>query len=87
MQRKGSRNEYFQQRIPADVKQTAIEWRLEFHLPAGEAVIIVPVTERTSSIKFSLRTFDPAEVKMRQAEAARQAELHWKALRQTEAVT
>ena len=85
MRRKGSRNEYFQQRIPADVKQAAIGRALEFQV-GGETVSFV-VTERSSSIKFSLRTSDPAEVKVRQAEAVRQAELHWKALRQTEPVT
>jgi Phage integrase, N-terminal SAM-like domain len=85
MQRKGSRNEYFQQRIPADLKQAAIGRRLTF-LIAGEAVSFA-VTERSHAIKFSLRSSDPAEVKVRQAEAARQAELHWKALRQTRAVS
>jgi site-specific recombinase XerD len=85
MQRKGSRNVYFQQRIPADVKQAAIGRRLEF-LVGGETVRFA-VTEQSHAIKFSLRTFDPAEVKLRQAEAARQAELHWTALRQTKPVT
>jgi hypothetical protein len=85
MRRKGSRKEYFQQRIPADLKQAAIGRRLTF-LIAGEAVSFA-ATERSHAIKFSLRSSDPAEVKLRQAEAARQAELHWKALRQTKAVT
>ena len=85
MRRKGSRNEYFQQRIPADVKQAAIGRALEFQV-GGESVSFV-VTERSPSIKFSLRSSDPAEVKVRQADAVRQAELHWKALRQTEPVT
>jgi hypothetical protein len=85
MQRRGSRNVYFQQRIPADVKQAAIGRRLEF-LVGGEAVRVA-VTAQSHAIKFSLRAFDPAEVKVRQAEAARQAELHWTALRQTKAAT
>jgi hypothetical protein len=85
MQRKGSRNIYFQQRIPADVKGAAIGRRLEF-LVGGE-MVSVAATERSHAIKFSLRSSDPAEVKLRQAEAARQAELHWKALRQIKAVT
>jgi hypothetical protein len=87
MRRKGSRNVYFQQRIPADVKQRLAViggQRLLAFQVAGEAVA---VTGRSSPIKFSLRTSDPAEVKVRQAEAARQAELHWAALRQTKAVT
>jgi hypothetical protein len=84
MQRRGSRNEYFQQRIPADVKRAAIGRRLTF-LVAGEAVSKL-VAERTLFVRFSLRSSDPTEVKVRQAEAARQAELHWTALRQTKAV-
>jgi hypothetical protein len=84
MQRKGSRNEYFQQRIP-HLKQAAIGRRLAL-VVAGETVSFA-VTERSHVIKFSLRTSDSTEVKVRQAEAARQAELHWKALRQTKAVT
>jgi site-specific recombinase XerD len=85
MRRSGSRNEYFQARIPADVKQAAIGRRLEFQV-AGEAVS-KPITERTLFVRFSLRSSDPGEVKVRQAEAVRQAELHWKALRQTKPVT
>jgi hypothetical protein len=85
MRRSGSRNEYFQARIPADVKHAAIGRRLEFQV-AGETVS-KPITERTLFVRFSLRSSDPAEVKVRQAEAVRQAELHWKALRQTKAVT
>jgi hypothetical protein len=50
-----------------------------------ETVRTVVITVSTSSIKFSLRSSDPAEVKLRQAQVARQAELHWKALRQTKA--
>jgi hypothetical protein len=85
MRRKGSRNGYFQQRIPADIKpRLASGRRLEF-LVAGETTSIA-VTERSPSIKFSLRTSDPAEIKMRQADVARQAELYWKALRQTKAL-
>ena len=62
MRRKGSRNEYFQQRIPADVKQRLMEAQggqrvLEFQV-AGETVRKA-VTGHTKSIKFSLRTSDP----------------------------
>jgi hypothetical protein len=98
MRHKGSRNVYFQQRIPADVKHrlATIGRRrvLEFRFVATDAVdgsdgktVSVAVTGRSSSIKFSLHTSDPTEVKVRQAEAARQAELHWTALRQINAVT
>jgi integrase len=67
------------------VKQAANGRRLEF-LVGGETVRVA-VTEQSHAIKFSFRTFDPAQVKPRQAEAARQAELHWTALRQTKPVT
>jgi hypothetical protein len=85
MQRKGSRNVYFVQRIPADVKEAAIGRQLEFLV--GEETVRFAITEHSHAIRFSLRTFDPAEVKLRQAEAARRAELHWTALRQTKAMT
>ena len=81
MRRKDSRNGYFQQRIATDVKPLAIGRTLEFQV--GGETVSVGVTERSAIVKFSLRSSDPAEVKLRQAEAARQAELHWKALRQT----
>ncbi len=81
MQRKGSRNAYFQQRIPADVKQAAAGRRFDFQV--GEETVTVAVAQGANAIKFSLRSSDPAEVKVRQAGAVRQAELHWKALRQT----
>jgi integrase len=84
MRRKDSRNGYFQQRIPADVRPLAIGRTLEFQV--GGETVSVPVTERSAIIKFSLRSSDPAQVKLRLAEAASQAELHWKALRQAEPV-
>ena len=52
MRRRGSRNEYFQQRIPADVKQAAIGRRLEFQV-AGETVSLRH--RAISFVKFSLR--------------------------------
>ena len=85
MRRKGSRNEYFQQRIPADVKRAAVGRALEFYV-AGETVRVA-ITEQSNAIKFSLRSSDPADVKVRQADAVRQAELYWKALRQNEPIT
>ena len=85
MQRKGSRNVYFVQRIHADVKKAAIGRKLVFEV--GGQVATVAVTAQPHAIKFSLRSSDPVEVKVRQAAAARQAELHWMALRQTKAMT
>jgi hypothetical protein len=85
MRRKDSRNGYFQQRIPADVRPHAIGRTLEFQV--GGETVSVRVTERSAIIKLSLRSSDPVEVKLGQAEATRQAELHWKALRQTAPVT
>jgi hypothetical protein len=85
IRRKDSRNGYFQQRIPADVRPHAIGRTLEFQV--GGETVSVRVTERSAIIKLSLRSSDPVEVKLGQAEATRQAELHWKALRQTAPVT
>jgi hypothetical protein len=53
----------------------------EFRI-AGQPVSVA-VTARSALIKFSLRTSDLIEIKLRQAEAARQAEVCWKALRQS----
>ena len=67
------------------MKPLGIGRRFEFEV--GDRRVSVAVAEHTPSIKFSLRTSDPTEVKAREAEAAKQAELHWKVLRQTEPVT
>jgi hypothetical protein len=61
MQRKGSRNVYFQQRIPADVKQGAIGRRLEFLL--GGEMVSVAVTERSHAI--SSRSDHPTPLRSR----------------------
>lgn len=85
MRRRGSRNGYFQQRIPVSVKPLAVGRRIV--LPVGEGTVSVMVTERMEFIKFSLRSADPTEVKVRQAMAAAHLERVWKALLQAAPVT
>ena len=51
-------------------------------MPLGNASVRIPITPRTDCIRFSLRTRDPAQVKIRQAQAAAHLEMTWQALRQ-----
>ena len=80
MKRKDSRNGYFQQRIPADIRARAAGRSIEFAL--GEETLCVVISGSAQAIKFSLRSSDPAEVKVRQAAVTARLELYWKALRQ-----
>ena len=68
MRRKGSRNAYFVQRIPSDVKAQAVGLRLA--IPVGDTTHHVQVGAHAKDIRFSLRAADPSEVKVRQAAAA-----------------
>ncbi|MDR3407891.1 MAG: tyrosine-type recombinase/integrase [Methylovirgula sp.] len=80
VKRSGSSVPYFVQRIPTDVRASAIGRTLE--VPLGNASVRITITPRTDSIRFSLRTRDPAQVKIRQAQAAAHLEMTWQALRQ-----
>jgi integrase len=86
MKRSGSTIPQFVQRIPADVRHRAIGRTLTIGLGEGSKseTIAVKITERTAAVRFSLRARDPAEVKIRQAQAAAQLETAWQALRQAE---
>jgi len=79
MRREGSRNEYFRQRIPADVKPLAVG--LSLSLPVGEETATVAIAADTKVIKVSLRTAEPSEVKIRQAKLAAHLEGIWRHLR------
>lgn len=63
MKREGSRNRYFVKRIPVAVKGRAVG--LTLSLPVGDAVVPFVVSPTTQSIRVSLRTDDPGEVKAR----------------------
>jgi hypothetical protein len=80
MKRKSSRSAYFVQRIPADIKSKIIGQRLA--IPFGDSVKFVTPTTRAQSISFSLRTDDPARVKILQATIAAHLEAVWQALRE-----
>ena len=80
MKRKSSRAAYFVQRIPVDVKARVVGRRLA--IPFGGGVKFVTPSPRAQSISFSLRTNDPAEVKILQANIAAHLETIWTALRE-----
>ena len=79
MRRKGSQNAYFEQRIPADVRDRAVGLRLD--VPCGVTSVPIAITA-SGKVRFSLRTAEPSEVKVRQAAAAAYLETVWRALRE-----
>jgi integrase len=79
MKRSGSSVPHFVQRIPSDVRLRAIGRTLT--IPLGSEKVSFKVTERTAAVRFSLRARDPAEAKIRQAQAAAQLETIWQGLR------
>jgi len=85
MQRKGSRNFQFQQRIPADVRERAAGLMLD--VPIGEEVRAIKITPRMDAVRLSLRTTEPSQVKIRQAQVTAYLENVWRSLRQDAPVT
>jgi hypothetical protein len=79
VKRTGSRHRYFVRRIPADVRALAVGKRLI--IPLGEATQSVVISARSQSIRLSLRTDDPSEVKLRLAAVDAYLENVWKSLR------
>src|SRR6185312_13579390 len=84
MRRSGSSIPQFVQRIPADVRQRAVGLRLA--IPLGDRTVSVVIAEKTTAIRFSLRTDDKSEAKVRQAEAIAYLEQVWAGLRANEPV-
>ena len=84
MRRSGSSIPQFVQRIPADIRQRAVGLRLA--IPLGDQSVRIVITEKTSAIRFSLRTDDKSEAKVRQAEAIAYLEQVWAGLRANEPV-
>ena len=80
MKRTGSRNRQFVRRIPSDVKSNAVGVKLA--IPVGEQTQAVIITPRAQSVRLSLRTDDPAEVKIRLAVVDAYLENVWRALRE-----
>src|SRR3569623_3602179 len=85
MRRTGSSIPQIVQRIPADDRQRAIGMRLA--IPLGDQPLSVVITEKTSAIRFSLRTDDKSVAKVRQAEAIAYLEQVWAGLRANEPMT
>lgn len=79
MKRDGSRIPFFVQRIPADLRSLVVGVRLA--IPLGERFVFITISSRAQSVRFSLRSSDPSEVKARQANAAAYLEGVWAALR------
>src|SRR5450631_223098 len=79
MRRSGTSMSYFQQRIPFDVKARASAVRLD--IPVGDETVSITIAPRADALRFSLRTRDPAETKIRHAIAAAYIERVWQALR------
>ncbi|WP_141105663.1 hypothetical protein [Rhizobium sp. R635] len=77
---KGSPYPYFVKRIPAaDLRHRLVGRSLIIPLANGK--VDFKITPSTQSIRFSLRTANPAEVKVRQAEALAYVEQYLEALR------
>jgi integrase len=85
VKRSGSRNRQFVRRIPSDVRSKAIGLKLS--IPIGEQTQAVTVSPRSQSVRLSLRTDDPAEVKIRLAVVDAYLENVWQALREDAPVT
>lgn len=82
MQRKGSRNHQFVQRIPADVKARAAGLLLQ--IPVGDDTVPVTVSANAGSVRLSLRASEPSEVKARQGAITAYLEQVWRQLRADE---
>src|SRR5882762_6200238 len=85
VKRSGSRNRQFVRRIPSDVRGKATGLKLS--IPIGEQTQAVTVSPRSQSVRLSLRTDDPAEVKIRLAVVDAYLENVWQALREDAPVT
>ncbi|MGC1778748.1 MAG: tyrosine-type recombinase/integrase [Xanthobacteraceae bacterium] len=80
VKRTGSRNPQFVRRIPSDVRSKAVGLKLS--IPVGDQTQVVVITPRTQSVRLSLRTDNPAEVKSRLAAVDAYLENVWRALRE-----
>jgi hypothetical protein len=80
VKRSGSRNRQFVRRIPADVRSKATGLKLS--VPVGGQTQIIIISSRAQSVRLSLRTDDPSEVKARLAAVDAYLENVWSALRE-----
>jgi integrase len=80
VKRTGSRHRQFVRRIPSDVRSKVVGLKLA--IPVGEQTQVVILSVRAQSVRLSLRTDDPAEVKIRLAAVDAYLENVWRALRE-----
>ncbi|MDQ0392249.1 DUF6538 domain-containing protein [Labrys monachus] len=85
VRRSGSRVPYFIQRIPADLKARVVGLKLA--IPLAGTIVPLTITEKTPFIRLSLRTTNPSEAKVRQAEIAAYLEAIWRSLRENAPVS
>lgn len=79
VKRSGTRIPQFVKRIPADIRPWIAGRKLT--IPLGDETISVRIGAKTESLRFSLRTADPATARIRQAEAVAHLEGIFQALR------
>ena len=77
--RKGTHNIQFVQRIPADVKARAAGLKLS--IPIGAEVHPLTISLNADAVRVSLRTSDRSTAKARQGQVASYVETVWQALR------
>jgi hypothetical protein len=77
--RKGTINQHFNQRIPADVRDRAVGETLP--IPVSAEIVSKTVGPKDHAIRVSLRASTPSEVKARQAQVAGYLETVWQSLR------
>lgn len=85
VKRKGSSNAHFAQRIPSDLRGRMAGMKLA--IPVGDEIVPVTITDKMQSIRLSLKTSDPTEVKDRQAGVASYLEKVFRSLRENEPVS
>lgn len=80
MRRKGSKNQHYYRRIPADVRDKAVGLKLA--IPLGDEITFLTISPKAPALRISLRTSDPAQVKVRNAAVDAYLEAIWQALRE-----
>ena len=80
VKRQGSRHHQFVRRIPSDVRSKAVGLKLA--IPVGEQTQTIVISPRAQSVRLSLRTDDPVEVKARLVRVDAYLENVWRALRE-----
>jgi len=81
VKRSGSSKGQFQKRIPQDLRDRIAGRKLV--VPIGGEFVSMTVPAKAVSIRFSLRTGDPTEIKIRQAEALAYVEGVFRSLRES----